>query len=973
MPPLTVNQVPNTVIPAPDPEVTKTGTTTLSETTASASAAAVSQTAASEPAAEPAQPTLSNAVEGEHRRIDTLLAHSAHKMPVLSGNLMKTVIHGFPRPPLFSKGHVFHNTVVEAAKHCDIASKNLACIPAKDLADMDLKPKGDAKYDAALETALQRLSGLEKKGDAGFLRACGFDAQDVASGRLSGLLKSLHTYKALQDFTSAQQNFASVLGKYAVRTGSNPELAQNLMTAASNRASEAINLAATLQLARANPGAAGDVRAGSEGATLAALNQGDIRLTEDKSVASQLSQVGLRMHGGHFAAPLEAGIREVAHHLDALEQSSHLTASAFRAEAGQVKTELETLKAQIAAVGDRTNDPHSLTLKRDVSLQQALIRQLDTLRTRFEAISGKTAAAATDAPSASDAPAAPQTANAAGTAAGTGHDPTILVAAKTLLPPIDAEALGGLAALLPKPFADQFESLTDALKNYDTARNALFSDLEKGNITQSAFESRAEAIIQNLRQEEPKLRTLDVMQNVARHADWTHAHVKNGFKCAVTGDETPFAALANISEGDATKLANKLHALYAKNDKGIAAASFLSGTAAVVRLPVIEAEIKEIGGMIGHQDMTFDPALVSAAFDKNVDAATLISAGLRRIPADQLELHAGDAALKESRVLGHGNFNTATLCTYEDGGVEFSRVFKPEMSARHSMTSMVISRLGYGASARVMQLNVASSAVADEIGCGNVIARSKIGTHNGQIGLFMEEAKGITVRTMNQRGLQGPMIQDALENRQLDTLRGNLLRELNHLEWADVLSGQVDRHRDNYLVDINTKTGDVKVTGIDNDGSFSARRVGIVKYNIEGLVDNDKLAKLKAENGVVDIRKLNDVQRLKVKKLLGLNQMSVPSHIDRPTYDKLMQIDRDRYAAKLSAYMDEDAVNAALARLDDAKAHAEALKNVHRLVDDWSSREVADEVVKSKSSAPLTGIFINGFFNRDFSSAFAVL
>ena len=104
-------------------------------------------------------------------------------------------------------------------------------------------------------------------------------------------------------------------------------------------------------------------------------------------------------------------------------------------------------------------------------------------RQRFEAISGKNAAAATDAP------AAPATANAAGTAAGTGHNPTILVAAKTLLPPIDAEALGGLAALLPTPFADQFESLTDALKNYDTARNTLFTDLETGNITQTGLTS----------------------------------------------------------------------------------------------------------------------------------------------------------------------------------------------------------------------------------------------------------------------------------------------------------------------------------------------------------------------------------------------------------------------------------------------------------------------------------------------------
>lgn len=43
-------------------------------------------------------------------------------------------------------------------------------------------------------------------------------------------------------------------------------------------------------------------------------------------------------------------------------------------------------------------------------------------------------------------------------------------------------------------------------------------------------------------------------------------------------------------------------------------------------------------------------------------------------------------------------------------------------------------------------------------------------------------------------------------------MRANLMRELSKMEWADVLSGQVDRHGDNYLIDINPQTGAVKIT-----------------------------------------------------------------------------------------------------------------------------------------------------------------
>lgn len=71
-------------------------------------------------------------------------------------------------------------------------------------------------------------------------------------------------------------------------------------------------------------------------------------------------------------------------------------------------------------------------------------------------------------------------------------------------------------------------------------------------------------------------------------------------------------------------------------------------------------------------------------------------------------------------------------------------VFKPEVGARRGLDHLCASGLGYRNGARVMQLNVAASRVADAIGCGGTIARSSIGSHDGQLGLFMEAAPGKT-------------------------------------------------------------------------------------------------------------------------------------------------------------------------------------------------------------------------------------
>lgn len=238
---------------------------------------------------------------------------------------------------------------------------------------------------------------------------------------------------------------------------------------------------------------------------------------------------------------------------------------------------------------------------------------------------------------------------------------------------------------------------------------------------------------------------------------------------------------------------------------------------------------------------------IAMAYEHNLDLQTVMEASLRGIPTDQLELEAGDGVLKESRTLGQGAVNSVDLCTYRGSdGENKTLVFKPELGARQGLDHLCAGALGYDARVRVMQINVAASRSAEAIGCGDVIAKSSIGSHDGKIGLFMEAAPGKTARALlsgnpvcRTAGGEELNLTQALDymqnNGKLNIARANPMRECNKLEWADLLSGQVDRHADNYLVHINPDTGGVKITGIDNDASFGSRRVGLNHVDVRGM------------------------------------------------------------------------------------------------------------------------------------------
>ena len=151
------------------------------------------------------------------------------------------------------------------------------------------------------------------------------------------------------------------------------------------------------------------------------------------------------------------------------------------------------------------------------------------------------------------------------------------------------------------------------------------------------------------------------------------------------------------------------------------------------------------------------------------------------------------------------------------------------------------------------------------------------------------------------------------------------------------------------------------VKGIDNDASFSATRIGLMKFALnkeqtalyeeqlkavckkihgrgwetefEQRVLKDPAIVRNADNTItVDLAKAESPElKMAIGETLGLQSTALPEEIDQEFYDQLMAMDED--PAKKQAYLDSiaprispDALKATAARLDEAIAHAKTLK-----------------------------------------------
>ncbi len=325
-----------------------------------------------------------------------------------------------------------------------------------------------------------------------------------------------------------------------------------------------------------------------------------------------------------------------------------------------------------------------------------------------------------------------------------------------------------------------------------------------------------------------------------------------------------------------------------------------------------------------------------------------------------------DMYVESSEFLGSGTFNSVSLVKYKDGS---QYVFKPEIAGRLTAAG---SSLQYGMKDvhQMTNMNIAVHKTAEALGLDDVMVKTTAGTHKGEFGMFMEKAPGVTAADF-YAGKKAPDDEKApgearslgrSELAELDDAKGaivygRLMRACNRLQWFDVITGQCDRHSNNYMMDVREDLS-VSVKGIDNDDSYGTIRESLftfrtknpnAKKRLVGMLDSYARCFPEAKDGVRDELMANglkigegeimlDLSKAKsplaamfFAKAIGAMAIAVPKEMDKDLYDRLMKLkngpDRKKHLAELKNRLGDDSpeYSAAVKRLDETIKYAAKL------------------------------------------------
>ena len=392
-----------------------------------------------------------------------------------------------------------------------------------------------------------------------------------------------------------------------------------------------------------------------------------------------------------------------------------------------------------------------------------------------------------------------------------------------------------------------------------------------------------------------------------------------------------------------------------------------------------------------------DPALATGDVRRLLlgenSLSSLVEAKARGFRPGDVDPAADDSNVVESKTLGSGAAGTTYLLTTKSGG---KLVFKPELDSRIGLGDLMLGKgKAYLNAQQTANLNLATQDTARAFGCEDVVVKYSVGSHNGQFGIFMEKAKGIPGCGFTRRSASGGggippaelhRIADPAEQAKI---KGAIARKLNQLMWLDLVTGQGDRHWGNYFVHIDRATHEVTVKGIDNDASFSALRIGLMKFALNKRQTSLFEAHLKnacqkihgkgweaeynrclndpaiVRNGdtlTIDLAKAKSPEaKMAIIPTVGLQTIALPEEIDQDFYDHLLAMDGDTAARRaflgsIAPRISPDALKAAEARLDDAIAHAKALKAKGKVygTDQWQNQKNIAAMTATKASVTIT-------------------
>ena len=352
-----------------------------------------------------------------------------------------------------------------------------------------------------------------------------------------------------------------------------------------------------------------------------------------------------------------------------------------------------------------------------------------------------------------------------------------------------------------------------------------------------------------------------------------------------------------------------------------------------------------------------------AVFDGRIQVSSLVEARVRGLRDSDVNPATSDANLVSAERLGAGAAGTVYALTYANGD---TLVFKGETESRNGLARIQVgSGNAYSLRQKTVNLNIASRAVADRLGCGDLIVKYSAGMHADTFGFFMEKAPGMSAKSYTKHPEKAPP--GGLSANEVRTLPpaerrailAEIKRKLNRLQWLDAVTGQQDRHFDNYFIHIDKETHKVTVKGIDNDASFSTIRTGAGRFELDEKRSRQFEAEVKAfatilspsDADLVAKQLLQDpgiepgpnetyvvnVDKLKVPFLAGClgnatasHNGVVPDRIDREFRNEILALKqgsekREAFLKDLEDRMDKTALAAAERRLDSVIAAAEAI------------------------------------------------
>lgn len=406
-----------------------------------------------------------------------------------------------------------------------------------------------------------------------------------------------------------------------------------------------------------------------------------------------------------------------------------------------------------------------------------------------------------------------------------------------------------------------------------------------------------------------------------------------------------------------------------------------------------------------------------AAFDGRFELTTLIATRMNNLPDADADQSLDSSNVVSAKPIGSGVMNTVHQVDFKDGS---TYIFKPEAPGRQGLDVVQLGIGSYDKETMVAQLNMASQRTAETLGLEDVMAKTSVGSLNGQFGMFMEKVPGKEAADyckVNAKPVaegDDPKADDslsaaeikALDDDKYEKVIGQIMRKMNRLEWFDLITGQADRHNHNYMLNVD-RHGNVVLKGIDNDAPFVTFKRGPGIFNLRGAQarafrnrldeagrlfgkgekvggdDEDKGRFYRDPGVVVRLDDGFDIDTSKVKELevfhclkmaSGCHSMRVPDFIDEELYEKLVALDkgtqaRADYFDSLKARLPRSQVYATEERLDAAIQLAKTLKKSGRVVSsgDWMRRDVQRKV--AGGPAPKIGDPVSGLNENQLKSA----